>query len=75
MANLGYWLKTAKLNGGSVGRALARNMEEDPTIYVGILTGRKSKTTFVTEHYYHSRFQPNVCKLKRMSPKGIGEKK
>jgi len=44
MANLGYWLKTAKINGGSVGRSMARNMDEDPAIYVGILTGMKTKT-------------------------------
>ena len=41
MANLGYWLKTAKLNGGSVGRSPAREMETEPIIYVGILTGNQ----------------------------------
>lgn len=40
MANLGYWLKTAKLSGGSIGRSVAYEMESEPIVYVGILTGK-----------------------------------
>ena len=53
MANSGHWLKTARLDTGSMGTAESPDMSNsEPTIYAGVLTGYRHQNLLHNLHIF-----------------------